>query len=681
MTVTINSIGTNSRQLVISGETSAANIIAGINTALVALGWTLFDSMTSGSNNCMVTKVYSAPNNDTAAGGPTTKYMILRYDSPQGFWYCSACESWNATTHVATNETFNNGRNVPLPLQYGLCTLYVYATARYACFMGVVNGEIGPWQGVFEFEREAPEDTIANGPWPCFGWTCSLMIGEVYAGIPGASASYGSFPCCFSFPRTRSGNTGQAAMQEMSILTAYGMFPPPANQIPTYGSSGGVTNAVSPHNGHLGSFGQAYKWDAGKKVASSLKLYGFQAAYNVGRIYGLTVIPATGNILDTVVMPLDTNMFFNTTGGTNANTNILAINGGYYDTAGIGAGKLTQWNATAGTLAGAVNQMELVKGDFIYIAGAAGIVKFQISTNAWTTISTASTPITDCVHDGGIYIYFATAAGVTRLSTVDDSLTTLSCGTGGTQALAIDDTYLYASDRTASTTPKLECIALSTFTVTGTYTSPALTGSQSFNTLITADYSGTVFAACLCATSATLADIKVWKITPGASPTAVISAQLANARISSVWGCLYWDGTYIMGTHGTAATYAMNALTPGTNSEGALTSTSGVISSFGGRAALNNCMQVFKGYNMLVGSAAANAFMWPNRLCMLSPTTLDVLSSPTNAIITGVIATAAVTDGCNLYTSGATNQMVRIQNGYGINNSGGNASAQLLVAM
>ena len=38
MTVTINTVGTNSRQIVISAEVGPTNILAAINTSLTALG-------------------------------------------------------------------------------------------------------------------------------------------------------------------------------------------------------------------------------------------------------------------------------------------------------------------------------------------------------------------------------------------------------------------------------------------------------------------------------------------------------------------------------------------------------------------------------------------------------------------------------------------------------------------
>lgn len=90
----------------------------------------------------MVTKVYSAPNNDgDTTGGPSTKYMILRFDGPRQLWNVSCCEYWDAVSHTATNECFTNGKSVVLPLQYNYCWIYVFASPRYAAFTGVVLAE------------------------------------------------------------------------------------------------------------------------------------------------------------------------------------------------------------------------------------------------------------------------------------------------------------------------------------------------------------------------------------------------------------------------------------------------------------------------------------------------------------------------------------------------------------
>jgi len=199
-------------------------------------------------------------------------------------------------------------------------------------------------------------------------------------------------------------------------------------------------------------------------------LGGFSIAYPTGRIYGLTVIPPTGAVLDTVVIPYDVDKNFFSTDGTNVNTFILPISGGYSDTPSVVANGLIS-TAFIGGPAYTVNKVELIKGRVAYMATSGGIVKLDLGTGVYTTLSTASLPIQDVKYDGGLYLYFSTASGVTRLTVADDTLTTLACGTGGTSALEVDDDFVYASHRTTSTTPKLDIINNTTFTVARTYTS------------------------------------------------------------------------------------------------------------------------------------------------------------------------------------------------------------------
>ncbi len=561
MSATINTLGPNSRQIVVDREMSSDNIINAINTALTTLGWTLIDTVTSGPRNCIVKKVYSALNNDSAQT-PTTKYMILRFDSQKQLWNVTAAEYWNVTNHTATNETFHNNYVFPLSLQHSNNVIYVWASARYAAFATAVRSELGPWQGVFEFEREAPED-IAGQNAPCFGWTSALTIGQYY-GSNYASSQTSPRPHTFWVPRTIDGYTGWGACQQFIINTAFGVFPPSSSQC-TYGTTSGYPNNL----GMLGAFGtnSSYAWDTGKKVVSSLKLAGATKTYNTGRIYGLKVAPNFGAVLDSVALPIDSNGFF-ATNGTVSNHYILPISGGCFQDWLVGSNRLTETTLNHG-VSYAIRHAVILDARYIYCTTQDnGIWKLDLDTASWSQLlGTAGTTYHDIVYDGGVYLYTSSAVGVTRIYIEDDSMVVLST-TGGSYTLALDDNYLYAARLTASTTPAMDIINLADFTVARTYTSSwTSTGISVFCNMVV-DYKGGV-----CATSRSTpsgaSQIKSFRI-DGDTATASIAAHVFNTdSLSSESGAWPGPSMYDFSTDSYYSTigcsyYTYNAGNPGT---------------------------------------------------------------------------------------------------------------------
>lgn len=669
MSVTINTPGSNSRQLVISGETSAANIITAVNTALTALGWTLIDTLTTGALNCMVTKVYSAPNADDPTT-PTTKYMILRFDAPKGLWYVSCAEYWNATTHVATNESFNNGRSFPLGMQYNNCTIYVFASARYAAFMSVIRSEAGPWQGVFEFEREAAEDTVAGGI-PCFGWTSALTIGENYSAD--TTAMTGPRPHVFWVPRTKNGYTGWGACQQFVFNTAFGMFPPNASSI-TYGSAVASPGA---HFGLLGAFGNSlsYVWDAGKKLIGTLKLAGSSTAYNTGRLFGMKVVPPTGAALDTVVVPVDASGFYSSS-GTNTNHFLLPVSGGDMNTLAVGNNRLVATLYSGGPSQNVYDAV-VIGGRFVYCAASSySIMKLDLDTSVWTTVYSGGGATYACQYDGAGYIYFATANGVTRLAVADDSLTHLAV-TGGCLALTIDDTYLYASDRTTITTPKVEVINLSTFVVDRTVTSAyTLSTAAAFSDMDSADYNG--FAYAHAATTGTnTADCRIWKM-KGLDGTQS-NAVMGSVVTSSVGGCCFYDGTdMVVGSWPASAAGYLVSHSPSTLTPSGLTASVGSTTVVAARNGAARAVP-FKGYRCFASAAANAQGLWGGRA--LSGSTSNGWGIVANATVsTGLpTATAFVTDGVAVYYGSAANAFCRVGGQCPVYNNAGNQTAHILL--
>ena len=616
MSVTINTLGTSSRQIVINLETGPTNIINAVNTCLVALGWTLIDTVSSGARDCFVTKVYSAPNDD----GVTTKYMIIRYDTPRQIWFVSCCESWNTVTHVATNEAWHGNNQITLPLQYSNCLLYVFATARYACFMGVVRSEPGPWQGIFEFERAAAED-IADNTVPCFGWTSSLTIGEPYGNIVTVGAAGSNTPTTattstnngyvavgFATPRTKNGLTGVAASGNFALLTGLGSFPPPSTAAGADFTSGGVLQANNPHSGMLGSFGenQSFVWNPNKTVISNLSLSGYQSAYVTGKIFGLKITTKLGSPLETISIPVDSDLFYDPLGA-NKSHYLMGIHGGYLDRLSAGPNKLQANPTVPLTAIGVVQQAVVVSGRFIYMATSTGFHKFDMLTQGFSYNILPAGAYNAVKFDGENSLYVtANTTTIWKINLTDDSSTSITDLSTSVAGIALDDMYLYAASSATGGTVTIKRITLSTFTETASW-DVAIGTSNYVTHLTTADYSGYLYVGALYQTTATSTRI-LRILSDTGSATSIIGTQNRTqlaASAHSTWFdgdfiYLYSTGHTVTTSTATGVTMYKVAISNFTASAFLLTVTPSYVTSFTGVASIQGCLDMpnFAGLNI-----------------------------------------------------------------------------------
>jgi hypothetical protein len=104
--------------------------------------------------------------------------------------------------------------------------------------------------------------------------------------------------------------------------------------------------------------------------------------------------------------------------------------------------------------------------------------------------------VQDIVFDGKRTIYGSISTGVVKIDTETFATTLITSIAAGGSYLAIDNKYLYVASRTASTTPTVAMVNLSTFTVNaGSYTlGTALTVASGFGKPVP-DYLGTVYVA------------------------------------------------------------------------------------------------------------------------------------------------------------------------------------------
>ena len=159
MTVTTTTFTTpgNSRKIAISNEIGnrSTNVISAVDSAILALGWSTWDTIATTTYNPIATYVYRVLNAD----GVTYKYFILRWDTVKLMFYTSTCEYWhNNFLHQPVNETWSNGGAFAQGYDLANSFIIVAGTARNLMLWNNINNQAGLWTGVFEFERVAAED-------------------------------------------------------------------------------------------------------------------------------------------------------------------------------------------------------------------------------------------------------------------------------------------------------------------------------------------------------------------------------------------------------------------------------------------------------------------------------------------------------------------------------------------
>jgi hypothetical protein len=508
MSVNIFNPGSNSRQIVVKDEyhpAATGGIIEKINTAITALGWTLFDTVSSGVRDCFITKVYTAPCVDSPS--PSTKYMILRFDAPRQYFYMSCAESWNDTTHVATNECFTQYRGFPLPLQTSNLIIYIFATQRYCVIQPVLRGEPGIWQGIFEFRRVFP-DTSAGAP--CFGYTNAVILGSPFysstpntTGQPATAIDIGTSPrnhvLPFWVPRLNTGETGLAAAKNSALSIGSDDFPPNNTVIPfnsnahialsnstfsTYGT--GITNVLG-HNINYRS-NTELKTFLNPRLTTQTKNFGIY-----GRIFGMNITTGMGENLDTIQIPIDGDGFFSNS-GTSSKHFILGLTGGNDMSFVPGQNRLKLDIIDHDVQANGALFYDgvVVRGRYVYLTcgnttgGFPVLKRYNLDTNKWSETSLPGAG-ESLVYDGGNNIYVSTDNGITRINVDNTAIIanlTLASLAGGAAALAVCDNYVYAMQQTASPTNNVLAVVNSSFQV-----ERYVTGIPTNNTTISSRYS------------------------------------------------------------------------------------------------------------------------------------------------------------------------------------------------
>lgn len=454
MSVTNTSYTTNSYTVTVANElVDSNNTIAGVNTAITTLGWSLYDSIDQTTYSPIVTRVYRVLNVDAA----TYKYAILRWDTINLRLNLSCAEDWSTSSKTPTNESWHNAGLFSLGYDLRDCVFYVAATARHLVLYTKIRGESGLWAGIFEFERIAAEDTSSNTA-PCFAYTNSLMIGTPW----GQTANNTDSAYVFAFPRTPDNQTGAYAAKTFGTFTTRGAYPPyypSANTGNTGANTVAIINTMDGNALHLGSFYNTlggWGWDPTKTVVSPITVDAIYKSMPFGRIYNAAITKPIGqDSFDSTYINADATGGWPSASGSNTEFLALALNGGSETEYANTTGRLSvSYSNNASIVYGSV----VAVGNNIWAAANNGVWTWSMNAGSNTAAIQRynnSNGVIDIMFDGGRSIWGTTNNGIIQIDTETYATNTNVAADLGCSVLNMDQKYIYASSRTRNLQPKV----------------------------------------------------------------------------------------------------------------------------------------------------------------------------------------------------------------------------------
>lgn len=488
MAVTNSQFANNTYKVSISGElTGSNNVIAGVNTAITTLGWELWDAIDQTTYSPMATRVYRRINAD----GTSYKYVILRYDTLKLRINLSACEGFDQTTHVATNETWHNDGCFYHGYDLRYSFIIVNATDRHLLLQTYILNEASHWAGVFEAERVAGEDISSNSA-PNFFYTNSLMFGTPF-GIDNNRTSNNSF-VMMAFPRTPDGLTNEFAAAVYAPTTSRGMWPPyyPSGNTGNVGMNTVFTTVNTDLNAlHLGSWwlnigsgainvsssaaitqGGIWGWDGSEIPISPVSVDAIRKHMPFGRVYDMGVTKPIGGQLDTTYFTANTAGGWPDNTGSNTEFLLMPLNGGleqwysnnYSVAVGLmpppltvaNAGIRVAWSNNNNTVYSTLATV----GNNVWAAANNGVWVWNQGAGTNTSANLVwfnSNGVLDLMYDGVRSIYGTTNTGLIQIDTETFATNTITSvnmqNQGGCAYLNMDNQFIYATNRTANTRP------------------------------------------------------------------------------------------------------------------------------------------------------------------------------------------------------------------------------------
>jgi len=433
MTITSTSIGTNSIDININGELNSGGIITAVDAALVAQGWAQFDLITPTGAAFAYQRIYRSTNID----GSTYKYMQLFFYPSETKIFIDFFESWNATTHVGTNQCFWGPMDVGAFVQYSyaLCDIIILVSPRWVVFQTFINNEPGPWVGAFECERDAPEDTLLAG-FPAWFATTSYMLGSGASCYGLESGVAGQASYSVAFPRNNYG-TGYLASMYSGVTTPY------------YGS-GSVSTAnpatwASNLASSTASFGN-YAWNTANKIVCAFRPR-VQAEIH-GRAIGPKITGGAYSIYNKINMNVDASYMWVSTGGTSTDHWVLPLHNFTYrgptQTVNIPHASLTMiTNSTT-----MYRKIYLAQNGYYYALAITGALhKINVTTLVLSVVASTGN-LTDICYDGQ-YIWGAVYAAngtLMQIDTNNSDTVTIGAAVGASMSpvsIACDDTNIW----------------------------------------------------------------------------------------------------------------------------------------------------------------------------------------------------------------------------------------------
>ena len=491
MSVANTAYSTNSYRVTIANEFDSNTIIAGVNTAITTLGWSLYDSINQTTYSPLVTRVYRVLNADAV----TYKYAILRWNTLLLNFNLSTCESWDTTAKVPTNESWHNAGMFYQGYDLRDCFIFVGATARHFVIQPFIRNEPGLWSGIFEFERVASEDTSSNTA-PCFAYTNSLMLGTPW----GQTSNNTPSRYTFAFPRTPDNQTGAYAAKVYGTFTTRGAYPPyypSANTANTGANSVALVQSADGNALHLGSFYGTigtWGWDATKAVVSPITVDHIYKSMPFGRIYNAAITKPVGSqSIDSTYINADATGGWPSGSGSNTEFLIFPLNGGSETEYANTFGRLSvSWSNNISVIYGSC----LAVGNTVWAAANNGVWTWDMNAGANTQATQRyvnSNGVVDIMFDGLRSIWGTTNNGIIQIDT-ETFATNANIGAAdlGTAMINMDQKWIYASSRTRSTTPKLYTFWRANANLANQYTTAALAAVSSYGKPVP-DYKGFVY--------------------------------------------------------------------------------------------------------------------------------------------------------------------------------------------
>lgn len=311
MTISQTVLGPNSSLFTYTPDETTATIMSAMDTYITAQGWSVYDN--------------AAPQGLTGTSPVGRVYRILQDGSTTNYKYVGIAinttnlqfkiyESWNASTHVGTNDGSYYG-NTTGSVGIALPTLSMYVGgATNSGFVLFVNPK---WLavrtrsaalsyshiiGAFEYRKDFGEaDGIPS---------VVVMTSMLSASNTSSNTGVGFF----GTPRTPSGKVGGGATAVSTVCTAYGTF--------TNGGGGQTINTVFPTSNYVNS---TLTMTAAENATNGNQ-YG--PGYLRGRILGIKLVigGVIWNDMDQCQVTCDSD-YFQTPSGTASAHHVINLNG------------------------------------------------------------------------------------------------------------------------------------------------------------------------------------------------------------------------------------------------------------------------------------------------------------------------------------------------------------------